>query len=127
MKKIYLETLFKKKDCYGWAYHTKGRHYWWQNDNDLGLLGQDWEALKEMGVKETLLRKVKVSDGKYLYILRNTCGVPDDKSCVTLPTLKALLKECHCEQLNTHDKMLVERFWKKVDEDLQENYPENNF
>ena len=125
MKKVYLETLFNKKDCYGWAWHTKGRHYYWQNDNDLGLLGQDWEMLREYKIKETILRKEKVTNGKYLYILRNNCKLTDDKSCTTITTIKALLKECHAQRLNQKEQKLVNRFWEDISNDLEKNAPKD--
>ena len=115
-KQVYLEDLFKNtKDCYGWAWHLKGRRYTWHNDNDLGLLGEDWDAIRELGCKETILRKVKVTKNKYLYILRNVSGYTESelKDSATIPTIKALLKESHGLSLTKHEMMLVTRHWKQ--------------
>ena len=115
LKKMWLRQIWNRKDCYGWVRHLKGRRYAYQNDNDLGLLGEDWEGIEEYGKPETVLRKIKVSKGKYIYVLRNDCGYSNEvlRTSATLTTIKALLKECHADQLTPHEKMLCERYWKQ--------------
>lgn len=118
MKKKYtLKQLFEMRSCAGWAWECKGkRHYYcWQNDNDLGLLCD----IKECIYPETVVKRVKVIKGKYIYILRNNWGI--DAECggdpVTMPQLKAAIKECHKGswdkeyQMTKHDKMLAGRVW----------------
>ena len=112
-KKMNLEKIWRKKDCYGWAWHLKGRRYAYQNSNDLGLLGEDWDAIKEYCEPETVLRKIKVSKGKYIYIIKNTWGYTDEdlRTSATLTTIKSLIKDCHNEELSSHEEMLVKRYW----------------
>lgn len=112
-KKMWLRKIWNRKDCYGWVWHLKGRRYSYQNDNDLGLLGEDWEGIEEYGKPETVLRKIKVSKGKYIYVLRNNYGYSEEdlRTSATLTTIKALLKECHVDKLTPHEKMLCERYW----------------
>lgn len=109
MKKLSLNKLFNRKDCLGWAWACKGKRdrYVWHNSNDLGLLCDIGECTYE----ETVLKKVKVCKRGYIYILRNNYGL--DEECmgdsVTMPQLKACIKECWCEPLTDHERKLVER------------------
>ena len=109
-KNTNLLKLFHKKDCLGWAYHVDGRRYCWQNANDLGLIGDIEECGKEC--HETVLRKIKLDKGGYLYILRNNWGLSKDDSIdtATLPTVKAIIKDCWNIQLTKHERMLVKRY-----------------
>ena len=108
MEKVSLLELFHRKDCYGWAWKCKGRrhHYCWQNDNDLGLSAE----IDECTVPETVLRKVKLAPGKYIYILRNNWGIFGEDA-VTEPQMVAAIKNCHlCQfKLTAHEKMLSKR------------------
>lgn len=114
LKKTTLNKLFNKRDCWGWAYECKGkRHkYIWQNDNDLGLCQDIDEAI----YPETILHKVKIQKGAYVYILRNNWGLTEhnEGEAITLPQLKAALKDCHkgcldAEPMTKHDEMLSRR------------------
>ena len=62
LKKMYLDTIWNQKDCYGWVWHLKGRRYGYQNSNDLGLLGEDWEGIREYGKPETILKKISITN-----------------------------------------------------------------
>lgn len=115
-KKMYLEKILDKKDCWGFVVHTKGNHYFWQNDNDMGLIfDTDWEDIE---YKETILRKIEVIKGKYIYVLRNNYNYPDGEDCATLTTIKALIKDAHgslCDYykcpMTKHEQMLVKRYY----------------
>ncbi len=114
-KKMFLRKIWNQKDCYGWIWHLKGRRYQFQNSNDLGLLGEDWEGIEEYGKPETILRKISIGKGKAIYVLRNNYGYTEEdlRTSSTIPTIKALIKECHCEKLTPHEKMLAERYWEQ--------------
>lgn len=108
-KKISINKLFNRADCYGWAWECKGKrhHYCWQNDNDLGLLGD----IDECNYPETIVRKIKIAPKKYIYILRNNYGM-DEKSggrAITEPQLIAAIKDCHCMKLTKHEQILASR------------------
>lgn len=113
LKKMFLRKIWNQKDCYGWVWHLKGRRYQFHNSNDLGLLGEDWEAIEEYGKPETILRKISIGKGKAIYVLRNNWGYTEEdlRASATIPTIKALIKECYAENLSKHEKMLTERYW----------------
>lgn len=110
-KKTSIKKLFYRQDCWGWAWECAGkRHkYCWQNDNDLGLLGDIDECVQE----ETIVRKIKVMSkpNRYIYILRNKYDVNEDwcGPAVTEPQLVAAIKDCHCVTLTQHELMLSRR------------------
>ena len=112
-KKMFLRKIWNQKDCYGWIWHLKGRRYQFQNSNDLGLLGQDWEGIEEYGKTETILRKISIGKSKAIYVLRNNYGYTEEdlRTSATIPTIKALLKESHVDELSHHEKMLTKRYW----------------
>ena len=112
-KKMFLRKIWNQNDCCGWVWHLKGRRYQYQNSNDLGLLGVDWEGIEECGVKETVLRKIHIGKGKAIYVLRNNYGYRDEdlRTSATIPTIKALIKQCHVEDLTKHEQMLCDRYW----------------
>lgn len=112
--KIYLEKLWHKKDCVGWAWHLQGKRYAYQPANDLGLFGEDWNALKEAKHQEIILRKIEVMPKKYLYILKNVYKYWSDEdylNAVTIPTAKALIKESYGYPRLDHEIRLCEKYW----------------
>lgn len=112
-RKIHLDKIWGRPDCAGWAWHTKGRQYLFQNSNDLGLHSMDCDTMREMGLYETLVRKIKVEKGFYIYILKNKWGyVNEDGPTATLVTLKALMKDMHQCEMTDHERMLASRWWK---------------
>lgn len=106
-KSVQLWNLWNRKDCWGWAWRTHGRRYYYQNDNDLGLCG--WVA--DVEAKEIVLHKVRVMPGKYVYVLRNSwnAGVEEDSE-MTLPAIVAWAKVCHQIPLTEHEKKIVSRY-----------------
>lgn len=108
-KKISINKLFNRADCYGWAWECKGKrhHYCWQNDNDLGLLG----GIDECNYPETIVRKIKIAPKKYIYILRNNYGMDEESGgrAITEPQLIATIKYCHCMKLTKHEQILASR------------------
>lgn len=108
MQKTTLKKLFNRKDCLGWAYHTKGRHYVYQNSNDLGIVGD----IDDVGdqCKETILRKVKLGKKQYLYILRNNWGYEKDESTATLPAVISIIKECWNIPITKHERKIASKY-----------------
>lgn len=93
-KKTTLKKLFKKKDCWGWAWPCKGKpgYYVFHNDNDLGLLSD----IDDCDGTEIILRKIEIYKKNYVYILRNSWGI--DEECDSCGTEKYMLAElywCH--------------------------------
>ena len=111
--KMFLEDIWKSKDCLGWAWHLKGRQYNYQTANDLGLLGEDWDAYRETGHKEVVLRKIYLTPGKCIYIIKNSYGHSDVDfyTSATLPTIKALMKEAAGILMTDHEKYMCDRYW----------------
>ena len=106
MKKINMRTLWGKKDCWGWAWRAsdKNHRYMYQNDNDLGLFGQDLEEIDSY-----ITKKIEIVKGKYLYLLSCRIATPSDGTDRTIPQIKAILKDCHGEQLTKREKILLTR------------------
>lgn len=111
-QRVYLERLLNSKNCMGVVWHTQGRHYAWQNSNDMGFMfSTDWDVLKQEKIKETLLRKIKIGSG-YICVLRNNYGYKKDDTTATLTTIKALMKQCWAETLTAREQKLADKYWR---------------
>ena len=106
MKKIKLRKLFSgTPDCWGWAWKCsdKSHRYMWQNDNDLGLLGQD------LDFDIWVTKKIKIAKGGYLYLVTSRIAQDSDGTDKTIPQIKAILKDCHNIELTKREKILLDR------------------
>ena len=105
MQKTTLRKIWGRKDCFGWAWHCsdKNHRYMWQNDNDLGLFGEDLEF------EVYVTKKVEVVKGHYLYLLSQRYSIESDGNDNTIPQIKAYLKKQHCLPLTKKEEMLIKR------------------
>ena len=109
MVKTTLKELFvNRKNCWGWAWacsNKKGK-YLFQNDNDLGLMGED------LDFPVYITKKEKIARNGYLYFVTARVSQDGDGTEATIPQIKAMLKECHSHlcKLTSKDKLLIKRY-----------------
>ena len=106
---VNIKDLFvNRKYCAGWITidrSHKGRVVY-QNDNDLGLLGEDMDEWKPVNC----IGKIRIAPKYWVYVLDENCSFDLDET-VTKAQALALLKECHQLPLTQAEQRMLKRYW----------------
>ena len=100
-------ALRKNKNCYGFVWRFSNGKFGYQNDNDLGL------DLTELGSEQPYIKKIHLRPNQPEYVYQLIGGWEDDGTGVPLTTTKALLLQCHCDELTKREKRLCTNYWRR--------------